>query len=123
MGIVWRAHDQLPDRKVTVKEVLLDAAIDEYEMADRHERMQREAQTAARLLSAPILGTAGALWQFDFGQSKATMMRVDILLFTWRRQSYTIKMTSLAGTNDSYWNKKILATMTSMLHTSTPLPS
>jgi len=49
MGIVWRAHDRLLDRKVAVKEVMLSAAIDESEVADIDQRTQREARTAARL--------------------------------------------------------------------------
>jgi len=49
MGLVWRAHDRMLDRKVAVKEVMLSAAIDEYEIEDLYQRTQREARTAARL--------------------------------------------------------------------------
>jgi serine/threonine protein kinase len=73
------------------------------------------------ILSATILGTPGALWQFDFGPSPAALRRVDILLFTWHQQSYTITMTAPAGSNDSLWNTKTLVLMTAMLHTFKPL--
>lgn len=49
MGVIWRAHDQLLDRIVAVKEVVLSAAIDQFEAANLYRRTLREARTAARL--------------------------------------------------------------------------
>ena len=63
-----------------------------------------------------ILGTAGALWQFDW-LNKAVRMRVDVLLFNLGQQSYTITMTSPAGPSDVTWNTSVLPTMVGALHT------
>ena len=49
MGVVWRAHDQLLDREVAVKEVVLSTAIGEDEQRNAYQRTLREARTAARL--------------------------------------------------------------------------
>ena len=49
MGVVWRARDQLLDREVAVKEVVLSAAIGEDERRNAYQRTLREARTAARL--------------------------------------------------------------------------
>ena len=49
MGVVWRARDQLLDRDVAVKEVVISALIGEDEKRNAYQRTLREARTAARL--------------------------------------------------------------------------
>src|SRR6516165_5983362 len=49
MGMVWRAHDQLLDREVAVKEVVLSSSIGADERRNAYKRTLREARTAARL--------------------------------------------------------------------------
>src|SRR6201996_6487466 len=49
MGVVWRAHDQLLDREVAVKEVVISALIGADERRNAYQRTLREARTAARL--------------------------------------------------------------------------
>jgi eukaryotic-like serine/threonine-protein kinase len=48
MGVVWRAHDRVLNRKVAVKEVMLPAAMGDDDAA-AYQRALREAQTVARL--------------------------------------------------------------------------
>ena len=49
MGVVWRAHDQLLDREVAVKEVHIAETLTDAERANAYQRTLREAKTAARL--------------------------------------------------------------------------
>jgi hypothetical protein len=49
MGVVWRARDQLLDREVAVKEVVISALIGADERHNAYQRTLREARTAARL--------------------------------------------------------------------------
>src|ERR1700759_2886486 len=49
MGVVWRARDQLLDRDVAIKEVVISALIGAEERRTAYQRTLREARTAARL--------------------------------------------------------------------------
>ncbi|MDJ1135945.1 serine/threonine-protein kinase [Streptomyces iconiensis] len=49
MGTVWRAHDEVVDRDVAVKEPRLPGHLVERERQTMYERMRREARTAARI--------------------------------------------------------------------------
>jgi tRNA A-37 threonylcarbamoyl transferase component Bud32 len=56
MGTVWHAHDELLDRHVAVKEVLWPPYASEAEYENARRRALREAQMAARLRHANIVG-------------------------------------------------------------------
>jgi len=49
MGVVWRARDQILDRDVAVKEVVISSSLGEEERRNAYQRTLREARTAARL--------------------------------------------------------------------------
>ncbi|MER7790039.1 protein kinase [Streptomyces sp. NPDC097640] len=49
MGTVWRAHDQVVDRDVAVKEPRVPETLPEGERQKIYQRMQREARAAARI--------------------------------------------------------------------------
>ncbi|KUJ67034.1 protein kinase [Streptomyces albus subsp. albus] len=49
MGTVWRAHDQVVDREVAVKEPRVPAGLTERDAHTVYQRMRREARAAARI--------------------------------------------------------------------------
>ncbi|OEV03552.1 protein kinase [Streptomyces oceani] len=49
MGTVWRAHDQVVEREVAVKEPRVPAQLSEPERQTMYQRMRREVRTAARI--------------------------------------------------------------------------
>ncbi|MEU1801065.1 serine/threonine-protein kinase [Streptomyces sp. NPDC019937] len=49
MGTVWKAHDQIVDREVAVKEPRVPAHLPDRERRTVHQRMEREARAAARI--------------------------------------------------------------------------
>ncbi|MFD5320710.1 hypothetical protein [Streptomyces sp. NPDC127098] len=49
MGTVWRAHDELVDREVAIKEPRVPESVPDRERTTMYERMQREARAAARI--------------------------------------------------------------------------
>jgi serine/threonine protein kinase len=49
MGTVWRAHDEIVDRHVAIKEPRVPDRLNEAERATLYLRMQREARAAARI--------------------------------------------------------------------------
>ncbi|WP_258016557.1 serine/threonine-protein kinase [Streptomyces sp. AJS327] len=49
MGTVWRAHDEVVDRDVAVKEPRVPDHLSEHDRQTMYQRMRREARTAARI--------------------------------------------------------------------------
>jgi serine/threonine protein kinase len=65
MGIVWRAYDQLLDRPVAVKEVLMSAMLGEFHDGDPYQRTMDEARNAARLNHPGIVTVFDAVEEDD----------------------------------------------------------
>ncbi|MFE3452117.1 protein kinase [Nonomuraea sp. NPDC059194] len=55
MGIVWRAHDQVLDRPVALKQVLVPGWMGEQDRARAFQRVLREARAAARLRNPYVI--------------------------------------------------------------------
>ena len=64
MGIVWQALDLELQRPVAIKEVLLPGHLSDEERADAHARVQRGAQTAARV-NHPAVITLHDVFDYD----------------------------------------------------------
>ncbi|MFG2209102.1 serine/threonine-protein kinase [Streptomyces sp. NPDC048638] len=56
MGTVWRARDEVLGREVAVKRLHVSPQLEEEELATRHERTTREAQSAARINHPNVVG-------------------------------------------------------------------
>ncbi|GAA4598420.1 serine/threonine-protein kinase [Planotetraspora phitsanulokensis] len=85
MGIVWRAHDEVLDRTVAVKEVLHRAATDE-EREEFNQRTVREARAAGRLTHSSVVvvhdvieedGRPWIVMQFVQARSLGSLLRED----------------------------------------------
>lgn len=63
MGTVWRAHDQVVDREVAVKEPRVPDHLGEREHTTAHQRMRVEARSAARIDHPSVVTIHDVVWR------------------------------------------------------------
>jgi serine/threonine protein kinase len=93
MGTVWRGHDEMLDREVAIKKILLPSDLDEQDRAELKALAMREARATARL-SHPGIITLFDVIEHDAapvivmelleGESLAEILRQQVRL-PWRR--------------------------------------
>jgi serine/threonine protein kinase len=93
MGTVWRGHDEILDREVAVKEILLPRELSDNERDSLNKRAMREARSAARLNHRGVVTVHDValhndcpviVMEFVRGRSLAEIIHDDGPLPPWR---------------------------------------
>jgi serine/threonine protein kinase len=89
MGKVWRGHDELLDRDVAIKELLLDPGLNDIERAELADLAMHEARSTARLSHPGIItvfdvvqedGVPLIVMELVHGHSLAEILKTDVRL-------------------------------------------
>jgi tRNA A-37 threonylcarbamoyl transferase component Bud32 len=93
MGTVWRGHDEMLDREVAIKKILLSSDLDEEERAELKALAMQEARATARLSHPGVVtlfdviehdGAPVIVMELLGGESLAEILRRQVRL-PWRR--------------------------------------